>query len=471
MFVFYAFIVSVLFCGADLFYFKLYQLEAYKAKKYLKSLFQGKLLKYDKNQLIFTNRIKRLLIFNFLLKILIFSLIFGFISVFWINFITSIALFLLGGIFVLLSFFAMLPVESIIKKRYIKRAQNRLKEVGCKVVAITGSVGKTSVKNILFDILKEQVDVCCTPKSFNTPMGICRTVLENLKDTDEILIVEYGARRRGDIEFLARTFGADFSIITPIGMCHLESFGTVENIENTKFELCKRTKEVVVFSGKSDSSRRLFERFESKKFLVGQEGTFAFAKNLKWTEKGSQFVLSIDQKEIACKTKLLGRKNVDNIVQAATMAYLLGLDLISIQKGVAKASQIPHRLELIRGENVFVIDDSFNSNFEGFKEALEVLSQFKGKKFVVSPGVVELGKEQFDVNYALGKEIAQVADVFVLMNQTNKKALLDGAIDGGMSREKIYFSNTRAEQKIVLKNLLTKGDAVLFENDLPDNFK
>ena len=131
----------------------------------------------------------------------------------------------------------------------------------------------------------------------------------------------------------------------------------------------------------------------------------------------------------------------------------------------------PHRLELIGGGNVKVIDDSFNSNIEGFKQAIEVLSQFSGKKFVVSPGMVELGKEQFQANFEAGKMIARVADVFVLMNETNKEALLRGALSGGMAKERIYFAKTRAEQKILLKNLLEKGDVVLFENDLPDNYR
>ena len=471
MFVFYAVLVSVGICGVDLLFFKLYQLEGYRVKKYVKSLFEGNLFRYDKNQLVWTNRIKRLVFCDFFIKIIVFSLFFAFISNFWIIFLIVVVHFLLSEMTVVASFFVMLPVENLIKQNYIRRAKKKLREVGCKVVAVTGSFGKTSVKNILYDILKVQFDVCCTPKSFNTPMGICRTILENLKPNDEILIVEYGARRKGDIEFLAKNFGADFSIITPIGLCHLETFGSVQAIEETKFELCENTKNAIVFSGQSASTKKLFDKCETSKYLVGQEGCFAFAKEVEWTEKGSRFVLTIDGKELVCKTKLLGKKNVDNIVQASAMAYLLGESLSSIQKAISKIAQIPHRLELLNGQKVKILDDSFNSNFDGFVEALEILSKFKGKKVVVSPGVVELGKKQFETNFRIGKEIAKVADYFVLMNETNKKALLEGVVDGGFAREKVYFANTREEQKIILKNLLEKGDVVLFENDLPDNFK
>lgn len=471
MFVLYSFIVAFVFCGVDFVYIKSYQLENYRVKNYVKNLVGFDFLKCDKNKLIFTNRIKRLIFCDFFLKFAIFLLFFGLVSNFWINFSIVLLLFIVGGLFVALSFFVALPIENYIKKRFIKKAKSKLKEVGCKVIAITGSFGKTSVKNILYDILKEQFDVCCTPKSFNTPMGISRTILENLKETDEFLIVEYGARRKGDIEFLAKNFGVDFGIITPIGNCHLETFGSLENIEKTKFELCQEAKDVVLFNGKSKSTKKLYQLHKTKKFLVCEENSFAFAKEAKWSEKGASFVLCVDGKEIVCKTKLLGKANIDNIVQAAAMAYLLGENLLNIKNGISKVAPIPHRLELINGGNVKVIDDSFNSNIDGFSQALEVLSQFKGKKVVVSPGMVELGKEQFQANFQAGKMIAAVADIFVLMNETNKEALLKGALAGGMTKEKIYFAKTRSEQKILLKNLLEKGDVVLFENDLPDNFK
>ena len=114
---------------------------------------------------------------------------------------------------------------------------------------------------------------------------------------------------------------------------------------------------------------------------------------------------------------------------------------------------------------------SYNSNFDGFMQALEVLSKFNGNKIVVSPGVVELGKQQWQVNYDIGKEIGKVADFFVIMNQTNKNALFEGAQKGGMTKSNIFFADTRQQQKMILKKLLKAGDVVLFENDFPDNIK
>lgn len=471
MFVFYAILISALFVGIDLIYFKIFQLERYDLKNYFRKIFEFNLSLGSKTKLNFTGRIKRLMAIDFLIKFIVLMLFFGLIPNFWINFVITIFLFFLSEIFVCLSFLLAHPIEDIIKKTYLTKAKKKLKSTKCKIIAITGSYGKTSTKNILYQILKEEFDVCATPKSFNTPMGICKTILEDLKESDDFLIVEYGARHVGDIEFLAKNFGVDFGIITPIGQCHLETFGSVENIENEKFELCQEAKDIVIFNGRSHSTKKLFERFKHKKYLVCSNQSFAYAKEIKTSLEGSCFEMCIDGNVFSCQTKLLGKSNIDNIVQASAMAYLLKESIFNIQRAIKNLKPVPHRLELIYGNGVKVVDDSYNSNFDGFCQALEVVSQFEGRKIVVSPGIVELGKQQYETNKKVASKVASVADVFVIMNLTNQQALKEGSIENGMKESQIYFAKTRQEQKNLLKKIVKIGDIILFENDFPDNIK
>lgn len=471
MFVFYAFLVTVVLTALDLIYIKTFQLENYDIKKYIKKAAEFDFAFGKKNKINFTKRLKRLIFIDFLLKFIIFLMFFGLIDNFWINFVIVFFFVISSSFAVLLSFFVTYPFEELIKKRFIKKAKKKLSNINCKKIAITGSYGKTSTKNILYQILKEEFDVCATPQSFNTPMGICKTILENLKETDDFLIVEYGARRLGDIEFLAKNFGVDFGIITPIGNCHLETFGCFENIEQEKYELCKEAKEWVVFNGKSKGSKDLFDRFPKKKYLVCENNSFAYAKNIEISATGSKFDMVIDGQSFACETKLLGKANIDNIVVASAMAYLLNESIYSIRKAIKGLKPTPHRLELIVGAKVSIIDDSFNSNYDGFLQALEIISKFKGQTIVVSPGIVELGVEQDKVNFEIGKEVGKVADIFIVMNKTNQKALSDGAKQGGMSESQIFFADTRDEQKKLLKKVIKSEDVVLFENDFPDNIK
>lgn len=454
----------------DLIYLKIFQLENYKIKKYIKNILKFNFSLGTKNNLKYTKRVQRAILFNLIFNFFIFLFIFIFTKILWIKIVAIISVFLLSSILEILVFVCLMPVEECIKNSYIQKAKKKLKNFRGKKIAITGSYGKTSTKNILYQILRTEFDVCATPKSFNTPMGVCKTVLEDLKETDDFFVVEMGARKSGDIDFLSKFVGVDFGIITPIGNCHLETFGSIENIENTKYELCQNATSAVVFNGKSDSSRRLYDRFERKKYLVCEQGSFAFAHSVKTCKNGSMFILNIDRCEIKCQTNLLGGVNIDNIVVASAMAYLLGVSLLGIQKAIKNLKPIPHRLELIKGF-VNVIDDSYNSNFNGFCEALKVLSTFSGKRVVVSPGIVELGREQKQINRQVASLVAKCADCFVIMNETNRKSLLLGALDGGMKRENIYFAKSRKEQQEILKNILSKGDSVLFENDFPDNLK
>lgn len=470
MFVLYVFLISAILTVFSLIFIKTYQLENYKIKKYLKKIVKNPIFRRDKNTLNFTKRVKRLIFVVFLFNFLYFFVIFYLIKNIYLI-IPIILMIFLYPLALCVPFAIALPIEHCIKNFYIQKAKKKLRTFSGKKIGITGSFGKTSTKNYLYQMLKEEFDVCATPKSFNTPMGVCKTILEDLKETDDYFIVEMGARHSGDIKFLAEFVGVDFGIITPIGSCHLESFGTIEKIENTKYELCECTKNLVVFNGKSRSSKKLYDKYEHKKYLVCVEKSFAYAKNIRSTEEGSIFTFVLDKSKFVCRTKLFGASNIDNLVVAGAMAYLLGESLFSIQRAIEKIEPTPHRLELIKGEFVSVIDDSYNSNLEGFLEALKTVSTFKGRKVVISPGMVELGKEQYNQNYLAGKEVGSVADIFLIMNETNKKSLRQGALDGGLTEDKIFYASTRKEQQQLLKQIIQKGDVVLFENDFPDNIK
>ena len=268
MFVLYAFLIAILILFVSCIYIKTFQLENYRVDNYWHKVKKLDFAFGKKTPLVFTNRIKRLFVCTFLLNFVVFVFFFGVIPSFWVNFVLVILFVLFLPFWAIVPFLIMMPIEKQIRQNFVNKAKNKLKKCSCKTIAITGSFGKTSTKEILYQILSEEFDVCASPKSFNTPMGICKTILENLKETDDFLIVEFGARRKGDIEQLCKLVGVDFGIITPLGNCHLETFGSLENLQNTKYELCEGAKDVVVFNGKSEGSKKLFNRYPRKKYLV-----------------------------------------------------------------------------------------------------------------------------------------------------------------------------------------------------------
>ena len=351
------------------------------------------------------------------------------------------------------------------------RARAKLNKKNIIKIGITGSFGKTSTKNILTSILEKQYKVCSTPLNYNTEMGITKTVLGNLDDHD-IFIAEMGARKRFDIAKVVSIVRPNIAILTSIGRAHLQSFKTLSEIEKTKYELCENLSKdgKAIFNGDSKSTLKLYRKFVGNKFLTNTEKAFAYAKNVQCSHDGSKFDLVLDGKEFKTSTRLLGKCNIDNIVTAAACAYILDVPAKDIVDAIKMLEPTPHRLEIL-SKTPIVIDDSYNSNEVGFSQALEVLSKFSGKKIVVTPGIVELGKEQKSVNFKIGCQIADVADFIVIMNEINKNDIYSGAISHNFNSKNIFFANTRKKQEEILKLLVNEKSVVLFENDLPDNYK
>ncbi|MBE7081339.1 MAG: UDP-N-acetylmuramoyl-tripeptide--D-alanyl-D-alanine ligase [Clostridiales bacterium] len=366
------------------------------------------------------------------------------------------------------------PLEYLIRRYYIRRAEQILNKSSVIKIGITGSFAKTSVKEILKTILSQKYRVLATPNSFNTPLGIARTVTK-LDSTHDVFIAEMGARQKGDIKELAKLVKPSIGVLTGVNNQHLESFGSAENIVSTKFELFENLAPngIGVFASDNENSVKLFERFYGEKYLAGLNGNvLVTAKNIKTDERGTTFTLDIDgEKDIKCSTVLLGSHSVKNICLAATVAYKIGLTPKEIVAGISRIQSIGHRLELVpNNKNIVIIDDSYNANEEGIKSAMEVLDSFKGRKIVLTPGLVELGKIENLVNYEFGKTLAIHADFVIVVGKHNAEMIIKGLLEGGMPKENIKFEKTLNKGNKVLNDMLCDGDVVLFENDLPDNY-
>ena len=379
-------------------------------------------------------------------------------------------------IFVLFAFFITYPFEYWNNMRFRKKAEQKLQSKKLIKIGITGSYGKTSVKAILATMLGEKYKVCATPFSFNTPMGLSKTILNDLDDADEIFIAEMGAKHVGDIRFLCDMIKPDIGILTAIGNQHLGTFGTQENIVKTKNELVlglnKGGKVFVNLDNKY--CKQLFDNAQIQKFgcSVEDETQDVFAKNIKVTKSGSTFELCFkDGKSIYCETNLLGEHNISNIILCAGVAKELGLTLEQIKNAISKIMPTPHRLALVPSTNsLVVIDDAYNGSVEGAKAAMKVLSLFDGKKVVITPGLVELGSESFNSNFQLGIDMAGVCDYVVINGLMNFEAIYNGLVFAGFKEENIYRSVSLKQAVEFLPKITNPGDVVLFENDLPDNY-
>ena len=369
------------------------------------------------------------------------------------------------------------PIEKLISACYKKACINRLKKRPDLIrIGITGSYGKTSTKMYLTKFLETKFKVCATPASYNTPMGITKVVRNELKPDDQILIAEMGAKQKGDIKELCDMVNPDAGIITAVGEQHMDTFKTLDNVLNTKFELAESLKEdaVCVFNCASENTKKLYDRCTLKnKIAVCSNDSFVFAKDIVATENGLEFKLCYDKKEYQTNTSILGEHNIQNILCAVALALKFGVTIEEILKVIPTLEAVEHRLQLKKLEdNILIIDDSFNSNIQGTAVALKTLNLFDGKrKIVVTPGLVELGKRENVENYEFGKRIAKVADLVIIVNKNQCDSIKKGLLDAGFKPENIFLQDTLFEVTDLFKTLLKSGDVVLLENDLPDNYK
>lgn len=471
---------AIIFCASSLLYERGYywvQLALIAVLFVFRMVLSVKVQKKSIKKLSMTARVKRLFAVScilFAIFIASFSILYGTLS----SEIFSMLTFMLAFISPLTALTAWLityPIEKFIAKWYINDAKRILKEhKNLTVIGITGSYGKTTTKFILSRILSEKYNVVTTPQSFNTPMGVVRTVRERLRPETQIFICEMGAKNIGDIKEICDIVHPKYGIITSVGPQHLETFKSVDNVFKTKFELAdevlKNGGEVFV----NGDSEELIKRIDKNKYKIyGTNESFAFhAENITSSRNGSEFILTLESEKIAVTAKLLGRHSIINITGAAALASFLGVTDEQIKFAAASLKPTEHRLELkTYTAGSLLIDDAYNANPEGCIEAVRVLASFDGmKKVLVTPGLIELGEKEYECNYALGLEAAARCDIIILVGKNRSKPIREGVEAGGFDTEDLYVVSSFAEAMGIYSKIADRNTVVLFENDLPDNY-
>ena len=370
------------------------------------------------------------------------------------------------------------PVEHCINRRYYRDAERILASMpDLRVVGITGSYGKTSTKHYLYRILSSHFDTLMTPGSYNTTLGVIRTVREYLKPYNEVFIVEMGAKARGDIKEICDLVHPAMGIITAVGPQHLESFKTIEAVQATKFELADALPADGLAILNNDFPKiadRPVTNTRSARYAVREKADYR-ATDVVYTPAGTDFtVTGPDGFSLALHTRLMGECNVSDILAAVVAARALGVPDDKIRAAVASIEPVEHRLSVkTTGGGITILDDAFNSNPVGSRMAMEVLGTFTGgKRIVITPGMIELGPEQYELNCEFGRAIAANADVAIVVGQYNREAIVAGLRHSGkFPVQNIHEVDSFAQAQQLLASIAAKGDTVLYENDLPDTFK
>ncbi|MGB9843309.1 MAG: Mur ligase family protein [Caldisericia bacterium] len=429
--------------------------------------------KLSKKGLVLTKRLNRILylnIFSFFVFILLINILipdFNFL-------LTSLYLIFLPLIILTLNII-ILPLEITINNFYFNDAIKKIDKLKPFIIAITGSYGKTSTKFFINQMLQNKFKTLMTPESYNTAMGITKVIRNNLNEDDKIFIVELAENEVGGFKRLLKLIKPNISVVTSIGIQHLEEFGLEEKIYkeidyfidySIKSKDCKN-----IFLNGDDKYLSKYSNLKIKKCSIDKELDF-YGIIIESNLSGSKFKLINKDNEILCETKIIGKENLRNIVIASSVAYNMGLSFNEISESIRKLEPPPHRLNIIDNGIITIIDDAYNSNPVGARMAIDLLSKHdKGRRIIITPGFIDLGKKEFEENKKLGEYMKEKVDYVFLVGGKRTKPIFEGLIKENFSKENIFIFKNFFEANDFLKKFLKPNDAILFENDLPEIFE
>ncbi|MCR5685862.1 MAG: UDP-N-acetylmuramoyl-tripeptide--D-alanyl-D-alanine ligase [Lachnospiraceae bacterium] len=435
----------------------------------------------NKKKLVYTARVKRMIVTIVLIMAAVCALVWIFAGA---GYLTGVLAILVSS-----QFFMNLaaniinhPLEKAIGKLYINDAKKKLAGAsGLKVIGVTGSFGKTSMKFFLQTLLQSRYDVLVTPGNFNTPMGITITVRNYLKPSHEIFICEMGARRVGEIKEVCDIAHPDYGIITSVGPQHLETFHSIENIQKTKFELADALPPdgMLFLNGDNELIRDKARDYDRKIFYctegsanetIGCAGYYA--RNISVSQFGTDFDVITPQGESeSFQMRLIGAHNVINVTGAIAVAHSLGMSLKELKIPVRRLQPVEHRMQMREHGLVTIIDDAYNSNPVGSKAAVETLAMFDGIRILITPGMVELGEKEEEYNYKFGTYAAECCDHILLVGKKHTEPIMRGILEKGFPKDRCMAFD-RLEEAVAYAYAI-KGQGhkyILLENDLPDNY-
>ena len=342
-------------------------------------------------------------------------------------------------------------MEKIFFISFKHKGNQRIQTIpGLNIVAITASFGKTSIKNYLYHVLKNKYKTYKTPRSVNTIAGIVLDVNRDIPLDTQVYIAEAGARVSGDIEEIAMFLEPEICVIGSVGEQHIEYFKTLDNIIYTKMELLKSPKMKMGFVHESVP-------------LKDYPNIKKFPNNLHITKsnlEGIWFDVEVAGQIEHFHAPILGSFNAINLTAVILVAHYLGMSVHEIKMALCTLPQVEHRLQKIEAGGKIIIDDSFNGNLEGMLEAINICSNYQGRKVIITPGLVESTDE---ANILLAKTINENFDFVILTGSLNTH-LFSSNID----KDKVYILKDKSLMEATLAKTTKVGDLILFANDAPN---
>jgi UDP-N-acetylmuramoyl-tripeptide--D-alanyl-D-alanine ligase len=353
-------------------------------------------------------------------------------------------------------------------------AHYRREKFAPRVLAITGSNGKTTTKEMVAAILEEAAldgqplrgRVLKTEGNFNNLVGLPLTLL-GLRRGDKVAVVELGTNHPGEIQRLAEIADPDMGMITSVGAAHLEGLNSLAGVAREKGALYRNIRAGGAIAVNLDDPwvKRLGARFKGRKITYGKRGHVRVRSSRMRSAKGLEMSLQAGRKRCRVTLNYLGRHNIANALGAAALTLGAGIDLTAVRRGLAKVRPFSMRMQIEDWRGIGIINDTYNANPDSMNAALETLAEMKcrGNRIAVLGDMFELGKHSAKEHRLLGKTAA-VADIDALYLLGDQSAeVRKGALRGGVREEQIVIGRDHADIARRLRTRVKRGDWLLFK--------
>ena len=335
------------------------------------------------------------------------------------------------------------------------------------VVGITGSVGKTSTKDIIASVISQKYKILKTEGNNNNHIGVPKTILR-LKD-EEAAVVEMGMNHFGEIELLTNISKPTLAVITNIGTSHIGNLGSRQNILKAKLEILDGMKEKrIVINNDNDLLHKWYEenkeKYEIITFGIVNDSDF-MAEDIILNDHGSSFVCETQGEKIPINVPVVGEHYIYNALCAVTVGKTLNLTNEQIEAGIENVQISKKRMEIVNlKNNITLVNDTYNASLESVKEALKYISNISnGRKIAVLGDVLELGEFSSQIHKKIGEEVAkQNIDILICCGQ-NSKNICDIAIENGMTQKNVYYENSLKNVIKRIKETIEKNDVILLK--------
>lgn len=458
----------------------LLQIENYEIVRFFQLLFKKGYFKSKtqlRKSLVWTKKILLVLLLSLIIIVLLTYIAMSLAT--WLAVLWIILSILLLPFYFAISVLLLKPFDTIVKEIIISRARSTLadRKGKLKIIGIAGSYGKTTLKNVLYQVLSQKYKVLVASGNINTAVGLSSWILKQDLTGADVLLTEFGEEYPGDNKRIASIFDLDICIITGINEAHFERMGSIEKSAETIFEAIQfmPTDSSVFFNADDDNVKKYQKTYTAGKRAIEYssnrcEGLMITGKrfnqdSLSW----SADISSIGE----VKVSFLAEYIFSDVAVASQIALDQGLSRDDIKRGFSEISPVEHRLQPIinKTSGVLVIDDSYNGNPTGVAEAIKTLALFKDRRRIyLTPGLVETGQRNREVHEEIGAQLSDVADIVILVKNSATPHIAEGLLSAGFSKENIIWYDTALQAHADLGNILKSGDVILFQNDWGDQY-